>query len=272
MQPSFLSNPNSLFFLIAGPCVIENEEMPFQIAEEIQKICNTLHIPFIFKASYQKANRSSIHSFTGIGNTKALEILGKIREKYHLPTLTDIHTAEEAELAAPYVDVLQIPAFLCRQTELLQAAAKTSRYVNIKKGQFLSPESMKYAVEKVKESSPSKDNFLPKVMLTERGTTFGYQDLVVDFRSIPIMQENQVPVIMDVTHSLQQPNQANGVTGGEPRMIETIAKAAIACGADGLFIETHPNPATALSDGSNMLSLELLEPLLRKLVRLHQSL
>ncbi|MEG2666391.1 MAG: 3-deoxy-8-phosphooctulonate synthase, partial [Bacteroidales bacterium] len=160
MQPSFLSNPNSLFFLIAGPCVIENEEMPFQIAEEIQKICNTLHIPFIFKASYQKANRSSIHSFTGIGNTKALEILGKIREKYHLPTLTDIHTAEEAELAAPYVDVLQIPAFLCRQTELLQAAAKTSRYVNIKKGQFLSPESMKYAVEKVKESSPSKDNFL----------------------------------------------------------------------------------------------------------------
>lgn len=254
------------FFLIAGPCIIENDQNPFEIAEEIIRITDKLQIPYIFKASYRKANRSKLDSFTGIGDMEGLEILKAIKEKYGIPVLTDIHTAEEAALAAQYVDVLQIPAFLCRQTDLLVAAAKTGKVVNIKKGQFLSADAMKFAVEKVKGSG--NDN----VMLTERGTMLGYQDLVVDFRNIPRMQENNVPVIADITHSLQQPNQPAGVSGGMPEMIETIGKAAVAVGVDGIFIETHPNPAEALSDGENMLPLYQLEMLLEKLVRIRQAL
>ncbi len=253
------------FFLIAGPCVVEGEELVMEVADKVAATCKKLGIPYIFKASYRKANRTSVNSFTGIGDVAALTLLKKVGEKYHLPTISDIHAHEEAALAAGYIDMLQIPAFLCRQTDLLLAAAATGKIVNVKKGQFVSGPSMKFAVEKIKSAGNEK------VMLTERGNTFGYQDMVVDYRNIPLMREHQVPVIMDCTHSLQQPNQTSGVTGGNPQLIETIAKAAIATGADGLFIETHPNPAVAKSDGANMLRLDLLEPLLEKLVRLRQA-
>ncbi|HFA51100.1 MAG TPA: 3-deoxy-8-phosphooctulonate synthase [Bacteroidetes bacterium] len=257
---------NQSFFLIAGPCAIEGEEMAFAIAKEIKNICGELGIPFIFKGSYRKANRSRLDSFTGIGDLKALKILQAVGSHFGLPVTTDIHTEKEAELAARYVDILQIPAFLCRQTNLLVAAAKTGKPVNIKKGQFLSPGAMKWAVEKVRQSGNGQ------VFLTERGTTFGYQDLVVDFRGIPLMQSFGLPVVLDCTHSLQRPNQSSGVTGGQPMMIETIAKAGIAAGANGLFIETHPNPATALSDGANMLPLNQLKGLLTKLAKLKKAL
>lgn len=270
MNPSFLPNPENNFFLLAGPCVIENEEMPFAIAETIAPICKKLSIPYVFKASYRKANRSNLHSFTGIGDRKALEILGRIRNDFHIPVVTDIHTAEEAAMAAPFVDILQIPAFLCRQTDLLLAAAATGKCINVKKGQFLSGDAMKFVVEKLRSvSGPDGRNC--EIMLTERGAMFGYGDLVVDFRNIPVMQQNQVPVITDVTHSLQQPNQSSGVTGGNPGMIETIAKAAIAVGSDGIFLETHPNPSQALSDGANMLPLARLEDLLEKLVKIRKA-
>lgn len=257
--------PGENFILLAGPCVIEGEKMAFEIAEKIMAICDKLRIPFIFKGSYRKANRSRLDSFTGIGDEEALDILKAVGEKFNIPTVTDIHTADEAALAAAYVDVLQIPAFLCRQTDLLIAAAQTGKVINIKKGQFLAPESMQFAVNKVRESKNEK------VMLTERGTTFGYQDLVVDYRGIPEMKKNNCPVILDITHSLQQPNQTSGVTGGKPELIETIARAGIAVGADGIFIETHPNPAVAKSDGANMLQLDLLENLLTKLVKLKKT-
>ncbi len=260
------SSATDNFFLLAGPCVIEGEEMALDIAGEILKTTTRLNIPFVFKGSYRKANRSRLDSFTGIGDLNALEILKKVGDTYGIPTVTDIHQPEEAEMAAAYVDILQIPAFLCRQTDLLIAAAKTGKMVNIKKGQFLSPESMKYAVAKVRESS-GMDN----VMLTDRGTMFGYQDLIVDFRGIPEMKKFDCPVVMDVTHSLQQPNQTAGVTGGRPDMIETIARAAIATGADGLFIETHRNPAVAKSDGANMLRLDLLSQLLERLTLIRQT-
>ncbi len=250
------------FLLMAGPCVIEGEEMAMNIAEKILSISNRYQVPFIFKGSYKKANRSRIDSFTGIGDEKALKILQKVGETFNIPTVTDIHTEQEADLAAAYVDVLQIPAFLCRQTDLLIAAAQTGKVVNIKKGQFLAPESMKFAVEKVRDAGN------PNVMITERGTTFGYADLVVDYRGIPEMQKNNCPVILDITHSLQQPNQSSGVTGGKPELIETIARAGIAVGVDGLFLETHPNPTEAKSDGANMLKLDLLDRLLGRLTRL----
>ena len=253
------------FFLIAGPCVIESEKTAMEIAEKILNICNKLEIPFIFKGSYRKANRSRIDSFTGIGDVEALSILKKVGEKFNIPTVTDIHSAEEADIAAQYVDVLQIPAFLCRQTDLLVTAAKTGKVINIKKGQFLSPESMKHAVTKVKESGNNT------IMITDRGTMFGYQDIVVDFRGIPTMKQFGVPVIMDITHSLQQPNQDSGITGGNPEMIETIAKAAIASGVDGIFLETHPNPSQAKSEGANMLQLNKLEELLVKLVKIRKA-
>lgn len=252
------------FFLIAGPCVVESEELVFDVAEKVFALCKKFKIPYILKASYRKANRTSANSFTGIGDEKGLEILQRVAKHFNLPCTTDIHSEPEAAMAAKYVDVLQIPAFLCRQTELLLAAGDTGKIVNVKKGQFLSGASMKFAVEKIKSTGNEK------VMLTERGTTFGYQDLVVDYRNIPIMQENKVPVVMDCTHSLQQPNQTSGITGGNPLMIDTIASAAIATGADGLFIETHPDPSCALSDGANMLKLELLEELLVKLVKLRR--
>lgn len=250
---------------MAGPCVVEGEDLVLQTAEEILRITDELQIPFIFKSSYRKANRSRGDSFSGIGDEQALGILEKVREKYHVPVVTDIHEAHEAGLAAKSADILQIPAFLCRQTDLLLAAGKTGKFVNIKKGQFLSPEQMKFAAEKVAETGNNR------VLLTERGSTFGYTDLVVDYRSIPIMQQMGYPVIMDCTHSLQRPNQASGVTGGLPRLIETIAKAAIAVGADGLFIETHPNPSIAKSDGANMLPLAELQPLLEKLVKIRSA-
>ena len=253
------------FFLIAGPCVVESEAMINEVAEKVAAVCRRLRIPYIFKSSYRKANRSSASSFTGIGDEQAMKLIKTLGEKYNLPTTTDIHSAPEAAIAAKYVDILQIPAFLCRQTELLLAAAETGKIVNVKKGQFLSGPSMKFAVEKIKRAGNDK------VGLIERGNTFGYQDLVVDYRNITWMKEIRVPVIMDCTHSLQQPNQAGGVTGGNPELIETIAKAAIATGADGLFIETHPDPSMAKSDGANMLKLELLEPLLEKLVKLRQA-
>jgi 2-dehydro-3-deoxyphosphooctonate aldolase (KDO 8-P synthase) len=253
------------FFLIAGPCVVESEELCMEVAERVKAMTDRLEIPFVFKSSYRKANRSRSDSFSGLGDERALEIIRNVGKAYGVPTTTDIHSAPEAALSAEYVDVLQIPAFLCRQTDLLLAAGMTGKVVNIKKGQFLSPESMAHAVAKVRETGNEK------VTVTERGTTFGYQDLLVDFRGIPVMR-GFAPVVMDCTHSLQQPNQTSGVTGGRPEMIETIAKAAIAVGADGLFIETHPNPAVAKSDGANMLQLDLLEGLLEKLVRIKKAL
>ena len=254
------------FFLMAGPCVIEGEEMALRIAERCANMTSRLSIPYIFKGSYRKANRSRLDSFTGIGDEKALKILRKVAETFQIPVVTDIHEAAEAAIAAEYVDVLQIPAFLCRQTDLLVAAAKTGKIVNIKKGQFLSPQAMKYAAQKVVEAGNKN------VMLTERGTTFGYQDLIIDYRGIPQMQALGFPVVLDATHSLQQPNQTSGVTGGLPQLIETVAKAGIAVGVDGLFIETHENPSVAKSDGANMLQLDLLEPLLEKLVRIRAAL
>ncbi len=253
------------FFLIAGPCVVESEELVMEVADKVSGICKNLGIPYVFKASYRKANRTSASSFTGLGDEEALKILAKVKEQYQLPVVSDIHAHEEAAMAAEYIDMLQIPAFLCRQTDLLVAAAQTGKVVNVKKGQFVSGEAMKFAVEKIQKAGNNK------VMLTERGTTFGYQDLVVDYRNIPLMQKHGVPVVMDVTHSLQQPNQTSGVTGGNPQLIETIASAAIATGADGLFIETHPHPAKALSDGANMLQLDLLEGLLEKLLRIRKA-
>jgi len=257
-------DPNQ-FFLIAGPCVVEDEALVMEIGEKVSTICKNLGIPYVFKASYRKANRTSANSFTGIGDDTGMELIKKVGAKFNVPTTSDIHANEEAAIAAEFIDILQIPAFLCRQTDLLVAAAQTGKIVNVKKGQFLSGASMKFAVDKIKLAGNEK------VMLTERGNTFGYQDLVVDYRNIPAMAENKVPVIMDCTHSLQQPNQTSGITGGNPSLIETISKAAIATGADGLFIETHPNPANAKSDGANMLRLELLEPLLEKLVRLRKA-
>jgi len=253
------------FFLMAGPCAIESEEMALRIAERIVNITDKLEIPYIFKGSYRKANRSKGSSFTGIGDEKALKILEKVGKTFDVPTVTDIHESAEAAMAAAYVDVLQIPAFLCRQTDLLIAAAKTNKVVNVKKGQFLSAGSMKFAVEKILESGNNR------VILSDRGNTFGYQDLIVDYRGLPEMQTFGVPVVMDCTHSLQQPNQSSGVTGGKPELIATIAKAAIAVGADGLFIETHPDPACAKSDGANMLHLDRLEELLTQLVRLRKA-
>jgi 2-dehydro-3-deoxyphosphooctonate aldolase (KDO 8-P synthase) len=250
------------FFLLAGPCVVESEEICFAIAEKLVKITDDLKIPYIFKASFKKANRSKVDSFTGIGDVKALEIIAKVRETFKVPVVTDIHTEEDAVMAAKYVDVLQIPAFLCRQTDLLVAAAKTGKVVNIKKGQFLAPESMKFAADKVAMSGNNN------VMLTERGTMFGYQDLIVDFRGITEMKKLGYPVILDITHSLQQPNQQSGVSGGLPGLIETIARAGIAVGTDGIFMETHPEPAKALSDGANMLALDKVETLLKKLTQM----
>lgn len=263
--PQIKHTESGNFFLMAGPCVIESEEIAFRIAERLVNITDKLKIPLIFKGSYRKANRSRLDSFTGIGDEKALRILNKVSMEFGVPTVTDIHESHEAAIAAEFVDVLQIPAFLCRQTDLLVAAALTGKVVNVKKGQFLSAGSMKFAVEKIQESGN------PNVILTDRGNTFGYQDIIVDYRGIPEMRSFGVPVVMDCTHSLQQPNQASGVTGGKPALIETIAKAAIAVGSDGLFIETHPDPANAKSDGANMLHLDLLEGLLVKLIRIRNA-
>ena len=261
-----LKNTNSdNFFLFAGPCAVESEDVCFRVAEKVIEITDKLNIPYVFKASYRKANRSKLTSFTGIGDEGALEILAKVKEKFGVPVITDIHAAEEAAMAAQYVDILQIPAFLCRQTDLLLAAGETGKWISIKKGQFLSGESMKFAVDKIKSTGNNN------VILTDRGNTFGYTDLVVDFRNIPAMKENDVPVVMDITHSLQQPNQTSGVTGGKPELIGTIGKAAIAVGADGIFIETHPNPGEALSDGANMLILDKLEELLTQLTLIRQA-
>jgi 2-dehydro-3-deoxyphosphooctonate aldolase (KDO 8-P synthase) len=272
MLPDFLkelfkdqSYTTDNFFLIAGPCVVESEELVMEVADKVSAICKRLEIPYVFKASYRKANRTSATSFTGLGDTIGLDLIKKVGDTFHLPTTSDVHAHDECAEAAKYIDILQIPAFLCRQTDLLIAAAETNKIVNVKKGQFLSGPSMKFAVEKIKKAGNEK------IMLTERGTTFGYQDLVVDFRNIPWMKEMNVPVTMDCTHALQQPNQTTGVTGGNPQLISTIAKAAIATGADGLFIETHPNPAKALSDGANMLQLDLLENLLEQLVKLRKA-
>lgn len=253
------------FFLLAGPCVIENDQNPFEIAEKLVGLSNQFDIPLIFKGSYKKANRSRIDSFSGIGDLKALQILQAVGNQFNIPVVTDIHSEQEAMMAAEFVDVLQIPAFLCRQTELLVAAAKTGKVINIKKGQFLSGKAMRFAVDKVLQSGNDK------IWLTERGNMFGYQDLVVDYRNISDMKSIGVPVIMDITHSLQQPNQESGVTGGKPNLIGLIAKAAIATGADGIFLETHPNPAIALSDGANMLKLDLVESLLEQLVRIKEA-
>jgi len=253
------------FLLIAGPCVVESEEVVFETADHLKKLSVKYQIPFVFKSSYRKANRSKSDSFSGIGDIKALKILAEVGKKYSVPIITDIHNPNEAEMAAEYVDILQIPAFLCRQTDLLVAAAVTGKWINIKKGQFLSGSSMRFAVEKVKESGNSK------ILLTDRGNMYGYQDIVVDFRNIPIMKQIGVPVIMDITHSLQQPNQEHGVSGGRPEMIETLGKAAISVGADGIFIETHPNPGVAKSDGANMLKLSEMDNLLKKLVALRKT-
>ncbi len=254
-----------MFFLMGGPCVVESEAIVMEIVGRMVEITSRLGIPYIFKASYRKANRSRSDSFTGIGDIRALELLAKVRRAFHVPVVTDIHNPEEAAMAAEYADVLQIPAFLCRQTDLLTAAGETGRWVNIKKGQFLAPESMAFAAAKITETGNDR------VMLTDRGTSFGYYDLVVDYRGIPIMQQTGFPVVVDITHSLQQPNQSSGVTGGQPEMIETIARAAIAVGADGLFVETHPNPAQALSDGANMLALDRMEGMLERLVALRNT-
>ncbi|MBN1183522.1 MAG: 3-deoxy-8-phosphooctulonate synthase [Bacteroidales bacterium] len=264
IDKNFLLN-SSNFFLLAGPCVAESEDICFGIAESIKKTAQELNIPYVFKASYRKANRSRIDSFSGIGDEKALQILADVKSKFDVPVVTDIHTAEEASWAAQVADILQIPAFLCRQTDLLVAAAKTGKIVNIKKGQFLAPSSMKYVAQKVIDSGNDQ------VLLTDRGTMFGYGDLMVDFRGIPEMKSFGHPVILDITHSLQQPNQDSGVSGGRPDMIETIAKAGVAVGVDGLFIETHPNPSKALSDGANMLKLDLLPGLLEKLLKIRKA-
>lgn len=253
------------FFLLAGPCVIEGESMAMHIAEHIMKVTERLDIPYVFKGSFRKANRSRLDSFTGIGDEKALRILAKVRETFGIPVVSDVHSTEDVAMAADYLDIIQIPAFLCRQTELLVAAARTGKIVNVKKGQFLSPGAMKFVAEKITASGN------PNVLLTERGTTFGYTDLIIDYRGIPQMKELGHPVILDITHSLQQPNQQSGVTGGMPSLIETVAKAGVAVGADGLFIETHHDPANAKSDGANMLRLDLLEGLLEKLVRIRQA-
>lgn len=258
------------FFLLAGPCVVESEELLYEVAEKVSGICKNLGIPYIFKSSYRKANRTSGSSFTGLGDEVAMQMLQATGKKFSLPVVTDIHSPEEAAKAAAFVDVLQIPAFLCRQTDLLVAAAQTGKIVNVKKGQFVSGEAMKFAVDKIRNAALRQAQDA-KIMLTERGTTFGYQDLVVDYRNIPAMQAHGVPVVMDVTHALQQPNQTSGITGGNPQLIGTIAKAAIAAGAEGLFIETHPNPSIAKSDGANMLKLDLLEGLLQQLVKIRKA-
>ncbi|MFB6340913.1 3-deoxy-8-phosphooctulonate synthase [Saccharicrinis sp. FJH62] len=264
--PKLKHKDSGNFFILAGPCAIEGEDMALRIAEKIKKVTDKLEIPFVFKGSYRKANRSRLDSFSGIGDEKALKVLRKVSETFDVPTVTDIHSANEAAMAAEFVDVIQIPAFLCRQTNILVAAAETGKTINIKKGQFLSGSSMKFAVQKVIDSGNDK------VMLTDRGTMFGYSDLIVDYRTIPEMQKTGCPVVLDITHSLQQPNQSSGVTGGNPQLIETIAKAGIAVGADGLFLETHHDPTNAKSDGANMLNLALLEPLLEKLVRIRKAL
>lgn len=262
--PSLKNTEGSPLLLIAGPCVVEGRDMALKIAETIYKMSEKHGIPYVFKASYRKANRSRIDSFTGIGDEKALNILSEVGRTFGIPVITDVHAAEEAIMAARYVDVLQVPAFLCRQTDLLVACAETGKSVSVKKGQFLSPEAMKFAIDKISSSGNSK------VMITERGNTFGYQDLVVDFRGIPIMQKMGVPVILDVTHSLQQPNQQSGVTGGMPQLIEHMARTGVAAGVDGIFLETHPDPSKALSDGANMLPLNRLDPLLKQLVQLRE--
>lgn len=262
--PNIKHTDSNNFFLIAGPCVVESREISFSIAEEILEITGKLKIPFIFKASYKKANRSKLDSFTGIGDNEALEILNEIRNKLNIPVLTDIHSVDDAKLASPYVDVLQIPAFLCRQTDLLVAAAGTGKAVNIKKGQFMAPESMRFAADKVISSGNDK------VILTERGTMFGYQDYIIDYRGIIEMQKTGLPVVLDITHSLQQPNQETGVSGGKPELIKTISRAGIAVGVDGIFLETHPEPSNAKSDGLNMLKLDKLEQLLTNLVKIRR--
>ena len=263
--PGLKFSESGNFLLIAGPCVVESEEVTFETAEHLVKLSEKYKVPFVFKSSYRKANRSKADSFSGIGDIKALKILSEVRKRFSVPVITDIHNPGEADIAAAYVDILQIPAFLCRQTDLLLAAARTGLWINIKKGQFLSGSSMKFAVEKVQETGNSK------IMLTDRGNMFGYQDIIVDFRNIPEMKKIGVPVIMDITHSLQQPNQEKGVSGGRPEMIETIGKAAISVGADGIFIETHPDPSVAKSDGANMLKLSGMESLLKKLVALRET-
>lgn len=253
------------FLLIAGPCVVESEQITYETAGHLKELSEKYKIPFVFKSSYRKANRSRGDSFTGIGDIKALKILAEVRHRYSVPVVTDIHNPDEAAVAAEYVDILQIPAFLCRQTDLLTAASKTGRWINIKKGQFLSGSSMKFAIEKVRESGSSN------ILLTDRGNMFGYQDIVVDFRNITIMKKTGLPVIMDITHSLQKPNQEEGISGGDPEMIETIGKAAISVGADGIFVETHPDPSIARSDGANMLKLSEMENLLKKLVAIRNT-
>ena len=263
--PKLKHQDSNNFFILAGPCAIEGRDMAFNIAEQLVKISDKLNIPLVFKGSYRKANRSRIDSFTGIGDELALSILKEVGEHFNIPTVTDIHESHEAAIAAQYVDVLQIPAFLFRQTELLVAAAKTGKFVNIKKGQFAGSDAMQHAYQKCVDSGNSN------VLLTDRGNSFGYTDLVVDYRNIPQMQKFGVPVIMDITHSLQQPNQSSGVTGGKPELIETIAKAAIAVGTDGLFLETHPDPKNAKSDGANMIPLSQVEDLLNKLIRIRQA-
>ena len=262
--PTMLLAKNTSFLLIAGPCVVENSDIVFETATVLKAIATKLDIPLIFKASYRKANRTRSDSFKGIGDMHALEILADVRTKFGIPVITDVHESSEVDMAAKYVDVLQIPAFLCRQTDLIQAAARTGKPVNLKKGQFLSPESMRFGIEKILETGNNN------IMITERGSSFGYGDLVVDFRSIPIMKQWKFPVILDITHSLQQPNQPGGITGGQPRMIETIARAGIAAGVNGIFMETHPNPAVALSDGANMLPLSHSESLLTNLLEIYK--